>query len=197
LIRKIGLTGGIASGKSSVASWFRAKGVPVFDADDAVHLIMAREAMISSIKGEFGPEYIQNGKINRVLFGNKVFQDPKIKKRLEELLHPLVLKEMEIRCREAEKMGEKIIILEIPLLFEAGWDKNMDEIWVVFVPYSIQVERLVLRNGFSVEEAVKRISSQMVLEEKVQKADKVIDNSGNWNETEKQLGAIWKEINSI
>ncbi|RNC29672.1 MAG: Dephospho-CoA kinase [Candidatus Dichloromethanomonas elyunquensis] len=197
MIRKIGLTGGIASGKSSVASWFRAKGVPVFDADDAVHLIMAREAMISSIKGEFGPEYIQNGKINRVLFGNKVFQDPKIKKRLEELLHPLVLKEMEIRCREAEKMGEKIIILEIPLLFEAGWDKNMDEIWVVFVPYSIQVERLVLRNGFSVEEAVKRISSQMVLEEKVQKADKVIDNSGNWNETEKQLGAIWKEINSI
>ncbi|NLI93585.1 MAG: dephospho-CoA kinase [Peptococcaceae bacterium] len=191
---RIGLTGGIASGKSSVAAWFRKKGISVFDADDAVHQIMAESVMISAIEKEFGSEYLINGEINRPLLALHVFQDQNMKTRLEKLLHPPVLEEMEKQCREAEKCGEKLIILDIPLLFEAGWDKFMDEIWVVYVPFSVQLERLILRNGLSGEEAERRIRSQMNLDEKAGKADRVIDNGGSREETEQQLESIWKDL---
>jgi dephospho-CoA kinase len=115
---RIGLTGGIASGKSSVANWFREKGLTVIDADQIAHTLMADMAVISAVEQEFGAEYIENGRINRSLLGNKVFQDKEMKKRLEKLLHPLIYQEMQRQAAEAEIKKEKSVILDIPLLFE-------------------------------------------------------------------------------
>lgn len=191
---KIGLTGGIASGKTSIAKWFKDQGLPVFDADQAVHQIMSESTMIEAIGIEFGQEYIKEGQINRIQLGNAVFQDSKLKNRLENLLHPRVGQEMEKIINQAESQGEKIILLDIPLLFEVGWDKSVDEVWVVYVPPLIQIERLIIRNGWTPEEAQRRISSQMSLEEKAKRADRVIDNGGTWEQTEKKLVRIWEEI---
>ncbi len=191
---KVGLTGGIASGKTSVANWFGQRGVTVFDADKTVHTLMEEDALISAVRREFGPEYIENGKINRVLLASQVFTDHSSKRRLEELIHPLVLENMNKQCQKAEQRKEKIILLDIPLLFEAGWDKYSDEIWVVYVPFDTQVQRLMNRNGLTLEEAHQRINSQMKLDEKAKKADRVIDNSDSWEDTEDQLRSLCNKL---
>lgn len=191
---RIGLTGGIASGKSSVANWFRAKGLTVIDADQITHLIMGDPAVISAVEKEFGAEYISGGQINRLLLGSKIFQDQAMKTKLEKLLHPLIYAETQRQASEAELKKEKLVILDIPLLFEAGWDKQVDEVWVVYVLRNIQLARLTARNKLNREEAEQRISSQMPLEEKARMADRVINNSGSWQETEAQLEAIWLDL---
>lgn len=191
---KIGLTGGISVGKTNVANWFAARKVTVFDADKTVHQFYSTPSVTEKIRKSFGPEYLLNNTIDRTLLASKVFQDGQAKAKLEEILHPLVIKEMQTRCAQAESEQEKLIILDIPLLFEAGWENHVDEVWVVYVPRAIQIQRLMLRNNLSREESQSRICSQMPLEEKVKKADRVIDNSGSWQETEQQLGEIWKEL---
>lgn len=195
MMRKIGLTGGIASGKTTVAAWFKNKGVAVFDADRTVHQLLNGPAVMAALAKEFGPEYIAGGKVNRALLGSKVFQDQKMKVKLEKLLHPLVKAEMEKACREAEQRGEKLIILDIPLLFETGWDKYADETWVVYVPFAVQLARLIGRNDLNKENALNRIHAQMPLAAKARQADRVIDNSGSWSETENRLAALWEDIN--
>ncbi len=191
---KVGLTGGIASGKTSVANWFAAKGIPVINADETAHQLMEQSSVVSAVGQELGSEYIENGKINRTLLGNRVFSDPMAKKRLEKIIHPLVAKVMKKKSTILEKEGYKVIILDVPLLFEVGWDKSIDEVWVVFVSPDIQKKRLMSRNGFNEKEAEKRIGSQMPLEEKIKRAHRIINNSGTWEETEKYLQTIWLEI---
>lgn len=191
---KIGLTGGIASGKSSVANWFREKGLTVIDADQIAHTIMADKAVVTAVEQEFGPEYIEDSGINRSLLGSLVFQDKEMKRKLEKLLHPLIYQEMQRQASQAASKNEKAVILDIPLLFETGWDKRVDEVWVVYVTRDIQLVRLMARNKLTREEADLRIASQMPLEEKAQKAGRIINNSGSWQETEAQLEAIWTEV---
>jgi dephospho-CoA kinase len=191
---KIGLTGGIASGKTSVAKWFADKGITVFDADKIVHELLSKPFMISKINEEFGSRYIENGKINRTHLAKKIFNDPWAKNKLEGIIHPFVLKEMMERCRISELKNEKLIILDIPLLLEKDWDKYVDEVWVVYVSLSIQIQRLMQRNELIMEDAKQRIFSQMLLDEKIKKADRVIDNSASWGATEKQLSLIWEEL---
>ena len=192
---KIGLTGGIASGKSSVARWFAERGITVFDADKAVHLLYTNQTVIDLIAEEFGSGYLDGGVIDRVRLGRLVFGDRKAKEKLEKILHSYVLEEMMISIERAEKEGKKVIILDIPLLFEAGWTNYVDEIWTVYISLDIQVERLMKRNNFSREEALQRISSQLSLDDKAERSDKVIDNSGAWTKTESQLLKLWQELN--
>lgn len=191
---KAGLTGGIASGKSSVSKWFAAKGITVFDADKVVHESYLDPTVVAKIEQAFGSKYIENDQVNRSLLAAKIFSDHAAKRSLEGIIHPYVLAEMQERCKISESKSEKLIILDIPLLLEAGWERFVDEVWVVYVSFDIQLERLMLRNGFSAEEAKLRILSQMSLEEKLQKADRIIDNSGSWLETEKQLEKISEEL---
>jgi len=191
---KVGLTGGIACGKSSVANWFAEKGIPVIDADRTVHELMEQPEVVSRIEKEFGSGYLENGRINRVSLGRKVFSEPEARKRLEGILHPLTAEAILEKTSELEKQGFNIIILEVPLLFEVGWDRLVDEVWVVDVSPDIQKKRLTVRNGFSPEEAEVRIASQMPLEEKAKRAHIVINNSGTWEETQKELEAIFAEI---
>jgi dephospho-CoA kinase len=155
---------------------------------------MNNQEVVDAVRQEFGPVYIQDGIINRAKLGSKVFADQNSKKRLEQLLHPLVLKEMQRQSAEAERRNEGMMIFDIPLLFEVGWDKAVEEVWVVFVPMDIQLKRLIARNGLSSDEAKQRIDAQMSIDEKVKRADRVIDNSGSWQATEAQLNTIWKKI---
>lgn len=191
---KIGLTGGIASGKSGVAKWFVDKGITVFDSDKSVHEQFTKPSVISLIKNAFGEKYIDNGVVNRALLGNTVFNDLKVKKKLEEILHPLVFEEMNKQYIKSEMRKEKVVIMDIPLLFEVSWEKYFDEVWVVYVPIDMQIQRLMSRSSLTMEDCKKRIFSQISLEEKILKADRVIDNSGSWLETEKQLLMILKEL---
>lgn len=191
---KIGLTGGIASGKTSVAKWFRDKGITVVDSDRIVHEQYTKPNLIARIKQTFGQEYFENGVPNRTLLADTVFKFPEAKMKLEEILHPLVREEINRQCLKLERQQEKVIILDIPLLFEVGWESSVDEIWVVYVPPATQIERLMLRNGLTEKEAGLRISSQMSLDEKIKKAKIVIDNSGDWGDTEKKLLKIWEEL---
>ncbi|MGI6449401.1 MAG: dephospho-CoA kinase [Desulfitobacteriia bacterium] len=191
---KVGLTGGIASGKSSVSRWFKKKGITIIDADEIVHELYNRPALINEVEQAFGSAYLENGRVNRALLGSKVFNDPQARDRLEKIIHPLVAGEILDECRAAESSMEQFVIIDIPLLFEAGWERLVDEVWVVYVAPAKQIERLMLRNGLTEKEARARISAQMPLDEKAQKAGRVIDNSGSWEETEKQLSLIWQEI---
>lgn len=194
---KIGLTGGIASGKTSVASWFADKGIRVFDADMAVHSLYSQEKIISAIRNVFGAEYIQEGLVNRSELGVFVFKNKEAMAKLEQIIHPYVREEMAKSIADAEREGEKIIILDLPLLFETSWTSYVDEIWTVYVPPEVQIQRLTQRNNFTREEAVQRISSQLSLEDKVANSDRVIDNSGSWTETELELTEIWNRITKL
>ena len=192
---KVGLTGGIASGKSSVAKWFQERGVKVFDSDQFVHGLYRNPDVLSKVKQIFGSKYFNDsGALNRTLFANDVFTDGVLRKKLEAIIHPLVSVEIHNQCRDSIAKKEKLIILDIPLLFEVGWESFVDQVWVVYVPLEIQIKRLMLRNGLTEEQARLRIFSQIPLEEKVRRANIVIDNSGTWSDTEKQLVTISKEL---
>ena len=191
---KIGLTGGIASGKTSVANWFAGKGIRVFDADKAVHGLYSQEGIISSITKAFGDEYIQEGLVNRSQLGRLVFTNKEARTKLEQIIHPFVHAEMAKSVENAEREGEKMIILDLPLIFETGWTSYVDEIWTVYVPLETQIQRLIQRNNFTREEASQRISTQLSLEYKAENSDRVIDNSGSWTETESELIKIYSEI---
>ena len=190
----IGLTGGIASGKTSVANWFAARGIPVINADRTAHELMEQSAVISMLEQEFGREIIKDGKVNRALLGSRVFSDPKAKKRLEKIIHPLIRQSMQEKLASLQKQNHKLIILDIPLLFEVGWDKYVDQVWVVYVSPAIQRERLMARNGFTEQEAELRIASQMPIKEKAKRADLIIDNSGTWEQTEEYLNNLWSKL---
>lgn len=191
---KIGLTGGIAAGKTSVAQWFKDKQIPVFDADQTVHELYSDPEVTEVVRKVFGWEYIQDNRVDRILLGRRVFQDPQARAKLEEIIHPLVLQKMQDKCAQAEAAGEKVIILDVPLLLEAGWEKVADLVWVVYTPVSVQLQRLMHRNELSEAEARERVATQIPLEVKVRMADTVIDNSGSWTETEEQLRDIWEEL---
>ncbi|WP_461201314.1 dephospho-CoA kinase [Anoxybacillus sp. TBDG-1] len=187
----IGLTGGIASGKSTVAAMFRDLHIPVIDADEIAH-------RVTSVGGEayqliietFGRGILDsNGAIDRRKLGAIVFHDEQKRKQLNAIVHPLVRKHMLQQKEKYAKEGKKAVVLDIPLLFESKLEHLVDRILVVYVDEQTQLRRLRERNGFSVEEAWARIKAQMPLEEKRKKADAVIDNNGMIEETKQQLYA--------
>jgi dephospho-CoA kinase len=190
----IGLTGGIASGKTSVAEWFRARGVTVADADKIVHRLYEQDRIIDQVEKEFGSGYIAGGKIDRIQLGKLVFSDPAAKHKLEKIIHPYVWDEITGYMKKAREKGERVLILDIPLLYETGWDKHTDEVWVVYAPQEVQAKRLAQRNKIAEEEALKRIASQMPMQDKLARADRVINNAGAWADTEAQLFELWEEI---
>lgn len=190
----IGLTGGIASGKSAVGERLRLLGAVVLDADQ-----LSREVVEPHTPGwerirEHFPEVIEdNGLINRGKLGQIIFADAKKRKVLEGIIHPEVLLRLKARAQKAEAQG-KIVFAEVPLLFEVGWEKWMEAVWVVYVRPEVQLERLMKRAGLSSQAARERIASQWPLDEKVKRAQVVIDNNRSLAETWQQVDALWKEI---
>ena len=169
----IALTGGIATGKSTVASLMALNGMRVIDADTISHEIL--DASSSWVKETFGDEYINGSKVNRSKLGSLVFADDSAKKTLEEFLHPKIRDEIEKRSIKQDSFKFPYLI-DIPLFFENGAYDIKDSV-VVYTPKDVQLERFMKRNGYSEEESLKRIASQMPIDEKKERATWVIDNS--------------------
>ena len=169
----IALTGGIATGKSTVASLMALNGMRVIDADTISHEIL--DASSSWVKETFGEEYVNGSTVDRTKLGSLVFSDEKAKKMLEEFLHPKIRDEIEKRSEKQD--GFKFpYLIDIPLFFENGAYDIKDSV-VVYTPKEIQLERFMKRNKYSEEESLKRIASQMPIDEKRDRATWVIDNS--------------------
>jgi len=192
----IGLTGGIGSGKSTVAQWFDKKHIPVLDADKTVHRLLQDDPTISlKLVHEFGSEILsENGQINRSKLGSRVFQDEDARKRLERIVHPRVVECMNDEREVLREQGAEVCVFDVPLLFEAGLEHLVDEIWVVWVPRDLQVLRVLARDKLSIGEVKARIASQESLDDKCKRADVIIDNSGNKFETERQLEEAWQRL---
>lgn len=192
-IRVIGLTGGIATGKSTVARFFSGLGVPVIDADQ-----LAREAVLpgttalKQIETLFGQDMLtHDGLLDRKRLGTMIFAEPEKRCQLEEILHPAIRKLAEERIRQAAAAGHQRLIYMAPLLIEAGATDRVDEVWVVTVRPDIQLDRLIHREGIAREQAQQMIDSQMPLAEKERYGTVVIDNSGTEAETIRVLEAVW------
>ncbi|MDR8671332.1 dephospho-CoA kinase [Staphylococcus aureus] len=190
----IGLTGGIASGKSTVSELLSVFGFKVVDADKA-----AREAVKKGSKGlaqvreVFGDEAIdENGEMNRRYMGDLVFNHPEKRLELNAIIHPIVRDIMEEEKQEYLKQGYKVI-MDIPLLFENELENTLDEVWVVYTSESIQMDRLMQRNNLSLEDAKARVYSQISIDKKSRMADHVIDNLGDKLELKQNLERLLEE----
>ncbi|MED0933854.1 dephospho-CoA kinase [Bacillus mobilis] len=200
----IGLTGGIASGKSTVSDMFRELSIPVIDADIIAREVVERgKPAYNKIVEVFGTEVLQeDGELDRPKLGSVVFYNEEKRLQLNKIVHPAVREEMnmqkEMYIKEMYiKEGMQAVVLDIPLLFEGKLTSLVDRVLVVAVKPHTQLERLMKRNNFSEEEATARIQSQMPLEEKVKNADAVINNDGTIMGTKTQLQVILKNWNII
>jgi len=193
---KIGLTGGIATGKSTVASMLQRKGAPLVDAD-----VIAREVVepgspvLGRVAERFGSDILlADGSLNRKKLGAIVFADPTQRKALESLLHPPIRALMKERMALLERQyPDKPVIVDVPLLYESGLEAMFDAVMVVYVPAELQRERLKQRDGLTEEQAEQRLAAQLPIEEKRRRADFVIDNAGTLEETLRQIDLFWKE----
>ncbi len=203
MTRLVGLTGGIATGKSTVASVLEKLGATVVCADEVVHELQAPGSpVLAEIARAFGPEVLdERGALRREALGDLVFRDEAARRRLGEIMHPRVIAEMLRRAEEARAAGVPLVVLDIPLLLEgrrAGTGSGalipFDAVVVVYAPEEAQVERQVARNAYSREEAERRVRAQMPIEEKRRLADHVIDNSGSPEDTERQVRGLYAEL---
>jgi dephospho-CoA kinase len=191
----IGLTGGIASGKSTVSAMFTDMGIPVIDADIEARLaVEPGEKAYNDIVSHFGTDILEDDRtINRPKLGEIIFNNEEKRLLLNSIVHPAVRERMAQKRKQAEAADEKAVVLDIPLLFESKLTELVEKIIVVYVDEQTQLERLMKRNGFSEEEASARIKSQMPLKDKVSLADAVIDNSGSIEQSKQQLMVILTE----
>ena len=192
----IALTGGIATGKSTVASLLALNGMRVIDADTIAHTLL--DASSEWVKERFGAEYLlPNGKVNRAKLGEMIFATPEAKKDLENFLHPKIKAEIEKQSEKQDTFAFPYLI-DIPLFFENN-NYPIEQSVVVYTPADIQLERFMKRNGYSEEESRRRIASQLPIEEKKAQATWVIDNSKDLkhlqNEVEMFVEKIKKQYN--
>jgi dephospho-CoA kinase len=201
MTRVVGLTGGIGSGKSTVAALLRSLGAEVIDADAIVRELQAPGSpLLAEIVAEFKSSILDaSGGLDREALGRLVFADAAKRARLDAIVHPKVGAEMARRLDEARRRGVPLVVLDIPLLLEgrrtgrgSAAQFPFDAIVVVHVPESVQLERQMRRDGRDREEALRRIRSQMPLDEKRALADHVIDNSGSLEKTEHEVRALYE-----
>ena len=184
----LGITGGIATGKSTVVKYFQEYGFPVVDAD-----VIAREVVkvgtpgLKAIAEEFGFELLQkDGTLDRKALGTIIFSNPEKRVRLNQLLSPFLRAEITEQIKE-KKQQAKLVIVDIPLLYEGKYETDVDQVAVVYLPEKKQIERLMIRDKLTKEEAKKRIASQWSIEEKKERADIVFDNGKDQEWTRKQV----------
>ncbi|MDR0299671.1 MAG: dephospho-CoA kinase [Streptococcaceae bacterium] len=184
----IGLTGGIATGKSAVTSFLRSQGFVVIDADEVVHeLQQVGGQLYELILEEYGSEYFdKNGQLNRKKLANLIFSNPEINQKLGKLQNKIIRDEL-WRRREHVASQQDVFFMDIPLLIEENYEDFFDEIWLVKTTNTLQTERLMKRNSLTKNEAMARINSQMPIEEKVKYANVVLENSGTLEELQAQI----------
>ena len=196
-MKVIGLTGGIASGKSIVASVFKELGAIIIDADQiARQVVLPHQPAWKDIVEYFGPEVVNEDKsLNRAKIGDIVYNDPDSLKKLNYFTHPRIVQHYKDELRRIKtEQPDAIVILEVPLLYETNMDKLCQQVVVVWVDRETQIKRLMKRDKMSYEDAVRRVDAQIPLEEKVQWADFVIDNRGSIVETKEKATRYYNEI---
>lgn len=188
----IGITGGIASGKSTVTSFLTSRGYEVIDADAVVReLQQIGGALYVAIRDTFGPTYfLSDGELDRITFGQAIFSNPKMRAQLSMLQDKLIRDALFEKCQASQS---DLVFMDIPLLFEKKYT-GFDEIWLVYVPKQIQLARLMKRNNLSQADALLRIDSQIPIDEKCTLATRIIDNCDTIDTLESQLTTIISEI---
>lgn len=192
-----GLTGGIATGKSTVACFFQSAGAVLIDADRiAFEAVQKGTPAWHEIVDHFGAEVLLgDGQINRARLGDIIFNDHDRKAILDRIVHPRVFEEIERQLLILEKdLPGSVVIVDVPLLMETGMDRAMPEVIVVYVPESIQIERLMARDCLCREDALARIRSQMSIEEKKARASIIIDNSHGLEQTRARTLEVFNEL---
>lgn len=190
----IGLTGGIASGKSTVSRLLVERGALLVDADRiAREIVLPGSPALDQIADRFGADMLlPDGSLDRKRLGNVIFSDAAARKALEEITHPAIRQEMMTQMRRLEEEHpQSLVVVDVPLLYESGLTDRFEEIVVVYVPQAIQLERLMRRDGLSEAEASERLLSQWDIEMKRERADYVIDNSNGIEETRQQVEQFW------
>lgn len=199
----VGLTGGIGSGKSTVAGMLEEHGAVIVDADAIVHELQGPgQPLVDEIAAEFGQAVLtEDGALDREALGGIVFRDPDARQRLNRLVHPKVGAEFGRRLQAAKEAGAPVIVLDIPLLFESraagsggASAMHFDTTVLVWVPRETQIQRQIARDGYASDEAERRVSAQMPLDDKRALADEVIDNSGELEATRKQVDELYARL---
>lgn len=193
----IGLTGGIASGKSTVVEMLQGLGAAIVDSDVIAHQVVEKgSAGLRQVAAAFGPKtLLADGSMDRAYIGSVVFNNPQQKAVLEGILFPLIRAEIDRQMQEIEKSKKNpVIFLDMPLLFEVKYNTYVDETWLVYVDPATQLMRLMKRNGYSESEALARIQAQLPIEEKKALSQVIIDNTGSLAETQKQVQVAWKDL---
>jgi dephospho-CoA kinase len=194
---RVGLTGGIASGKSTVAKSFARLGAKVLDADEvAREVVLPGRPAWTKLREVFGSDFFQpDDSLNRNKLRRLIFVDPERRSQLNNIVHPEVMKEIQHRSEQMSAMAaDAVLVVDVPLLLEVGAADRFDRVVVVYANESVQIDRLMRRDGLSLQEATEALAAQMPLGEKVKKANYVIDNSGTREETQAQVEKVWQEL---
>lgn len=192
----VGLTGGICSGKSTVAAMFQRLGATVIDADQVAHEVVEPDRpLFEAVASRFGREVIgTDGRIDRGRLGAIVFADPNARRRLEELLHPAIIEECERRIRLTEVSGATVCLIDAALLIESGWHIRCDVVVLVEASDAVRLDRLIRMRGLSLGDAMLRLNVQMPQQEKRRYAHYAIENDGPLHETGRQVQAVWGQL---
>ena len=192
----VGLTGGISSGKSTITSWFLENGIIVLDADEIVRQLQKPGSpLMNDLAREFGSNVIlETGELARDVLGSIIFHDEVAKQKLNDMIHPLVKKKLDEGIEQAKACGEQLVILDVPLLFESGFESLVDETLVIYVSRDIQVKRLMQRDQIGEDYALAKINSQMSLEKKRDRADYVINNERSIRELRTQFEQMFEML---
>lgn len=210
-MRIIGLTGGIGSGKSTVTDYLISKGFHVLDADKvAREIVMPGSEMLIQLSSSFGKDILlEDGSLNRKKLGDIIFCDPEKKKKFDELMHTRILEiiheriimireeyenSAEIAIKPNQRKKRKVIFIDAPLLFETGLDNSIGETWVIDVDDETRIQRVMKRDGLSRDEIMLRINTQMTRDEKKQRADVLLDNTGDTKTLYKQIDQMLELI---
>jgi dephospho-CoA kinase len=193
-MKVIGLTGGIASGKSTVARILEECGAAVIDADQLAREVVAPGTPAhGAIVAEFGTAILKPDRtVDRKALGRIVFADPDARRRLEGITHPAIRRRAEEKLAELRRAGTPVVIYMAALLIEANAASRVDEIWVVYADRETQLSRLMARDGIGRDEALQRLAAQMPMDEKKEYGTVVIDNRGTPGETEQQVRQAWE-----
>lgn len=192
----IGLTGGIGSGKSTIAAILEEQGAVVLNADLVGHEVyLPGRPAWQEIVDAFGRDILApDGTIDRKKLGAAVFSDPRALKRLNRIVHPRMKGMMREKLAELDRDGVEVAVLEAALLFDAGWDDLADEVWVTVAPPEVAAERAAQRSGLPVEQVLERIKAQMSNEERARRSHVVIDTSGDLDATRRQTVHEWQRL---
>ena len=191
---RLGLTGSIGSGKSTVANMLRSRGIPVLDADAVAKQVSREPETLEAVKLEFGPEFVLETDLNRPKVAELIFNNPAARARLNAIIHPRVRAEMTRRQTNLELEGAKLVVQDIPLLFENGYEKLFDATILVDAPLEDRIARVQARDGLTQEAIAARDAAQMPASEKRLRATYILENDGNLAHLERQLIAVLERI---